>query len=635
MVRNTLVRWLDAVAYVALLGLCAAVPFEHRAPVLVAEPGAGLAGVRLSFQPVAGWSDDRAATAQDGEATTAPAGPRYLQIGSLKLHSAIVLGLTTLLMLLRGDWRGVWRLPGFWPTMALLAAFTLSTAAAKWSSAGAFGNSVKFLIRWTLASLLLVATVYLVNTARRRRAMVWAIATGGLCTVLACGCEIFAWESLLEVFDQFRETAHWVDTRVGIFHRLQATFSHPNALAGYAAMALPVALGGVLAARQSGRLSRLGTAAALVAFAVAAGLVVLAMSRAGLSAALLGVATISLIAWTRRELRPGRRCAIAFTAAALSGVLAAAALCTPFLSRLELGPQPLFAPGMQVGLPSHAAAREMMCVPVRVRPATPTQAPVTAIVVDTWRLNNTAGKRRNLRARRAERVLPARIAEDGWIDISVWLDVPRYGGSYHVSWMVAVQGKDWLDPWSLHRTSIETEIAGPPPRRLIRRFDRGIDRPPPASLVTLDVAPKERLVVWRAAWSLFLTHAWLGLGPDNFRLYSASVMGQDQWDPRARTHSLYLETLVNLGIAGFLAFAWFSVDVLILAWRRVFPPGPYGVRYLSLGLAAALCAFYLHGTVDYLLGTTNLLTLFFLTCGVVYAASKRYGRTATRAHATP
>lgn len=558
---------------------------------------------------------------------------RYYQVGSLKAHMLAVCMLSLLLVVLRNDWRFVFGLPLFWPVMALWAANLLSTATGAAHSSETLRNSIKYVIRWSLGTGTFIAAAYLTDSAWRRRIMVGAVLFGAILTLLFCGLEVVAWDPSLVWFNQFREAAHWVDTPIGVFHRLQGTFPHPNVLAGYAVILLPFGLCACIAAGRPNRhgaslswrmrvVTRLGSLLGVVALALGGAMLVQTMSRAGMTAAVFAVASIALFALHRQVRGWSRRWLYGCCAATVVGVAAGVAICWPFLTRLKVGPQAVYASAISVDLPVRGKALDVVRVPIRVRPAWPSSGPVNVILADTWRLKNVKGRRRDLRVRHVRRVLPARVERDGWLALDAWLEVPRYAGAYTVSWSVAVEGRNWQDPWSLHETNSEIEVEGTLTKRLVRQLEQRQRAAPPVAMVTIDVAPKARTVMWHAAWALFLKQPWTGLGPDNFRLRSGEVLGQEQWDPRARTHSLYFETLVNLGVVGAAAFGWFTFALFRRAWRLSVPPGPIGVRFVPLGMAMSISAYYAHGAVDFVLGTTQMLCLFFVFVGLICSRAR-------------
>lgn len=76
-----------------------------------------------------------------------------------------------------------------------------------------------------------------------------------------------------------------------------------------------------------------------------------------------------------------------------------------------------------------------------------------------------------------------------------------------------------------------------------------------------------RLQLWQAAWSLWRSHPWLGVGPHGFGLAYRSVDVGTWVDPRQTPwpHQLVLELMANTGLLGSVAF----VTMGVIAFRCV------------------------------------------------------------------
>ncbi len=600
---STSFRRLDTGVFLALGALCLTLPFDLRGPVL------GLT--------------------------------------TLKCHLIVVVALTGLLVALRRDWAAVASTRGLVPSLALAAALLLSCV---WAPAER-GNALKYTLRWVIASGLVVAVSYLARTPRRRAVIAGCLAGGAVLAMLACLAEIFGDIALANLFFLFREEPHWIGTELGNFHRLQGTFSHPNVLADYFAVLAPIGIGWVIGLRSAGGESAPRAAAAgqpagawrrRTALAVAAGVLlavmggmqVMTMSRAALVAMVLGVVPFAFVGLVPSGRRAWSGWSLGLPAAALSGIAAGVATFWPFMTRLDLGPRQTHEPAIEAPEFLTADTRQSLDVPIRVRPALPRQGDVTAVVIETWRLipsmrNSNyadpertesitaalpARARRGPRLRRSETSVVAAVHPDGWLDVHVPAQAPKFPGQYEVHWAVAVRGRHWLEPWSVHTADSYAVVNGGVPPR-INRHHTAVNR---RSIFPNVAGPTERTVYWKAAWQLIRRHPWTGVGADNFRLFYGEFVGAGEWDPRARTHNLYLEMLVNLGPIGLAAFAFYSGALARAAWRAVrgAPGGP--LRWMELGLAAGLAAFYLHGMLDYLLGMTNMMCLFFIVSGLVW-----------------
>lgn len=94
-----------------------------------------------------------------------------------------------------------------------------------------------------------------------------------------------------------------------------------------------------------------------------------------------------------------------------------------------------------------------------------------------------------------------------------------------------------------------------------------------------------RLQLWQAAWSLWRSHPWLGVGPHGFGLAYRSVDVGTWVDPRQTPwpHQLVLELMANTGLLGSVAF----VTMGVIAFRCVQQDDGTGRR----AQAAALITF--------------------------------------------
>jgi hypothetical protein len=94
----------------------------------------------------------------------------------------------------------------------------------------------------------------------------------------------------------------------------------------------------------------------------------------------------------------------------------------------------------------------------------------------------------------------------------------------------------------------------------------------------------DRLDIWGDAMKLFWQHPFIGYGLDNFKLIIGRLYGEDQMP-----HSIYVGTLVELGVIGLaLMLVWFAV-LLWKAWRT-----PERIWLFPMLVAFLLQAAFLH-----------------------------------------
>jgi hypothetical protein len=90
----------------------------------------------------------------------------------------------------------------------------------------------------------------------------------------------------------------------------------------------------------------------------------------------------------------------------------------------------------------------------------------------------------------------------------------------------------------------------------------------------------------------------------------------EAYDPRARAHSVWLETAVDLGLLGVAALALLAWT-LLRACRLAFRRGWTSDRGTALAIAAGLAAFAVHSSVDYFLAYTQFAVVFWPLVGLL------------------
>jgi len=135
------------------------------------------------------------------------------------------------------------------------------------------------------------------------------------------------------------------------------------------------------------------------------------------------------------------------------------------------------------------------------------------------------------------------------------------------------------------------------------------------SLAT-DGGERSRPVLWHSALAEFRSHPLLGIGagawPQAFETHRPESL---QADPQ-RPHNEYLDTLVSLGLAGFLLS---GAALLAFTWPRLFGPRRAGSFLPGLGLG--LAAFCLHLMLEFHLRVPSTALAFALCLG--FARSDR------------
>lgn len=144
---------------------------------------------------------------------------------------------------------------------------------------------------------------------------------------------------------------------------------------------------------------------------------------------------------------------------------------------------------------------------------------------------------------------------------------------------------------------------------LVRRFVELVMNPASESL---------RITEWQVAWNMFLEKPLLGHGPHSFSHYFYIP-----WP-----HNLYLETLAEMGLIGFLALGFalcYSLLVSFKATRAIASD-----RYLAAASASALLAFILASFVELSFLRQWVIVMFLLLLAIALKTPAPYTKEAGR-----
>ncbi len=141
-----------------------------------------------------------------------------------------------------------------------------------------------------------------------------------------------------------------------------------------------------------------------------------------------------------------------------------------------------------------------------------------------------------------------------------------------------------------------------------------------------------RKEVWRWAWVGIQDFPLTGCGLGTFRrigrvlyLFNPAAVSPDY--DIAHAHNIFLQTALDLGIPGLVAYLALLMTALALCWRAALTPPPAeggggGVRALSLGLAAGLIALHVYGLTDALALGSKPAAAFWYALGLVAALGR-------------
>jgi O-antigen ligase len=118
--------------------------------------------------------------------------------------------------------------------------------------------------------------------------------------------------------------------------------------------------------------------------------------------------------------------------------------------------------------------------------------------------------------------------------------------------------------------------------RVVSRFqDAQLDRVEQNTLLS-------RLAIWGVAWTFFVQHPILGVGPKSFTTLIPSILSYEEMGNLevAEPHNVWLGVLAEGGIVGFVTYVALCVSVILLAYRKLEDPAwkpwrPFLFAYLS------------------------------------------------------
>ena len=516
----------------------------------------------------------------------------WLELGDLKLALALA-GLAYLL----GGLPSRGELAAALPAIVLLGIATVSAALSDFPDDG---------LHATLR-LAIGAFGLLLGLRSAREGVLWAVITGaGLSALLGLG-EAAGWHALDPLLEAFKVAP----TRVGGELRVSATFQYATIAAMYFEMAVPIGL--VLATTASRRAGRsLALASALVCTAA----VVLTLTRAGMLTLAVVFGALLLLAWRTAAWRGLLRPTLLASCVLVGTILVEIARDPVFDLRLVTENDADWY-GAVYSAPQRLelSRAQPTTVSLEVRNAGrivwSRNSPHPFALGYRW-LSADGAAVLDLPPGQVE--LPRDVAPGQSLHIEAPLAAEQLPpGTYRLAWGMVQQ--DVVQFYERGWPNAETlvQVDGPPGEAPMAA---------PAMLPRDDAeAPwvVPRVYLWQAAVRLIAQRPLLGVGPDNFRHLYGAELGLDSWDERIQANNLYLELLVDLGLAGILAFGWVLLGPLrgIVGVLRAAPTGREALWMLGAGLASL--AFLVHGLLDTFLVFVPTALLFWLCLGFVLA----------------
>jgi hypothetical protein len=209
---------------------------------------------------------------------------------------------------------------------------------------------------------------------------------------------------------------------------------------------------------------------------------------------------------------------------------------------------------------------------------------------------------------------PAPVSPGASVSLQARVRAPRKPGRYRLMWDVVEEGRLWFSAERDAELFVsDADVTGAPTGALAAPRVVSLPRGP---------ARPGRFRLWAAAGRMWLAHPWLGVGPDNFRLLYGPYAQISNPDPRVHTNDMYIEVLVDAGLLGLVAFAWFGWRVLALLIDLSRCARTSDAAMAAAGVTAAAAAIAVHGLVDSFFSFTATYVLFAVTLGLVVAAGR-------------
>jgi hypothetical protein len=209
---------------------------------------------------------------------------------------------------------------------------------------------------------------------------------------------------------------------------------------------------------------------------------------------------------------------------------------------------------------------------------------------------------------------PVRAGET--VSLSAQVGGPGRPGRFRLMWDIEQEHRLWFSTEPDAAIAFSSGVVTGP----VRSTQIGTG---PRRIPRMAVRPG-RLVLWGAAWRMFVERPLLGIGADNYRLRYGRYSTIKEADPRVHSNSMYFEVLAGTGLLGAAAFLWLGLlqaSAALDAWRT---------SALGLGIGAACAAIALHGLVDSFMSFSGTYILMAITMGLASASARERGRRAYR-----
>lgn len=134
-----------------------------------------------------------------------------------------------------------------------------------------------------------------------------------------------------------------------------------------------------------------------------------------------------------------------------------------------------------------------------------------------------------------------------------------------------------------------------------------------------------RVEIWTVGSKLIKENPLFGIGlgeyESNYSQRATELLGHEPFESnRLHSHNLYMETWLNSGLLGFIAFLWVIVVTFVYI-KKTAPDLSRDMRQIMLAVSMMLVYILLHGLIDVPFWKNDLALLFWMIIGVLYSAA--------------
>lgn len=208
--------------------------------------------------------------------------------------------------------------------------------------------------------------------------------------------------------------------------------------------------------------------------------------------------------------------------------------------------------------------------------------------------------------------LPNDVPPGGSVAVNAQVSTPTEAGDYLIQWDMVQENITWFSTKGAPMAETRLSLGGD-----------AVSGTPFEAAPYDDIPPQPspgRLTLWRIALRMAQEHPLFGVGPDNYRLTYGAYLGSTRWNTNIHANNMYIESLADSGVVGLLAFVIMSLALARMALQSVPAAMQSPLWPWYLALVGSLCAWYVHGLVDYFYEFAPASTAFWLLLGLAASA---------------